>query len=215
MKVSSRDSELLSTIEASWTEGSERSGAWLVCRQGCSDCCVGPFAITALDAWRLKEGMAVLRQKDPRRWTRVLESANRSVRSFAQEFPGDIVTGILSGEEQKEAVFFEKFSDVPCPALDPQSLLCDLYTSRPISCRTFGLPVKMGGLDLEPCSLCFQGASESEVERCRVTVSGERLEETLVQVVEEAEGRSGETLVAFAVLEVVEKAGPGTQQVSD
>jgi hypothetical protein len=44
-----------------------------------------------------------------------------------------------------------------CPALDPGSGACVLYDWRPLSCRTFGPPVRVAREDLPPCECASAG----------------------------------------------------------
>ncbi len=62
--------------------------------------------------------------------------------------------------------------DAPCPALDPETLQCDLYEWRPVTCRVFG-PATRSEEDpsaIGACELCYVGASDAEIEACAVTV---------------------------------------------
>src|SRR5512146_2180364 len=42
------------------------------------------------------------------------------------------------------AVNYVEDDSAPCPVLDPDTRTCDLYAWRPITCRTFGPPVRFG-----------------------------------------------------------------------
>ena len=111
-------------------------------------------------------------------------------------FPGIQSRGLL-GETDAERERFEEFAnDAACPALDPATGRCDVYAWRPMTCRVFGPPVRMGDGDaLGHCELCFEGASADQVAACEMPLPHE-LEATLL---EEARG-GGETVVAFALL---------------
>ena len=54
------DRAFIQIVDAALAEAARKSGAWLVCRPGCCECCIGPFAITQLDAKRLRTGLAEL-----------------------------------------------------------------------------------------------------------------------------------------------------------
>ena len=156
-------------MDAALADAARRSGEWLVCRPGCTQCCVGVFAINQLDAARLRTGMEELRAIDPERAVRVRERAQVSVVRLSGEFPGDASTGILSESDEAQARFEDFANDEPCPALDPATGLCDLYAARPMTCRTFGPPVRSeGGLGV--CELCYHGASDEQIAACEMTV---------------------------------------------
>ncbi len=193
--LESGDRRLLDSLGAALRSAERRAGRWLACRPGCADCCLGPFPITELDAWRLQRGFARLKDDEPERAAGILERARRAVEAMRDDFPGDPETGRLGEDGPQQDAFFERYAAVPCPLLDPVSRLCDLYAYRPISCRTYGLPVRIGEQKLPPCRLCFQGADAACIEACRVTVDPDGLEDLLLGEVGE-----GETLIAWALL---------------
>ena len=193
------DADVLGTIDDALRSAARAAGANLVCRPSCSECCYGPFPINRLDAWRLREGLQALRARDPERAAAIEERARRTIESFRAEFPGDGATGRLAGDEEAEDRFFEQHAGVPCPVLDPKTQTCDLYEHRPVSCRTYGPPVRFGGEDLPPCRLCFQGATTETIESCRVEPDPQRLERAVVARLERDDGDAGETLIAYAV----------------
>jgi len=156
------------------------------------------FSINQLDARRLREGLADLEKVESERADRVRLRARQSVARLAADFPGDPVTGLLNEGEIAEQQFAEFANDEPCPALDPQTGNCELYESRPMTCRTFGPPVRSeGGLGV--CELCFHGASDEEIAACEMIPDPDDLEATLLHELEETTGVRGETIVAFAL----------------
>jgi len=192
-----RDAELLRVLDAGWAEASRRAGRRLVCRPGCAECCLGPFPINILDAHRLREGLSALERDDSGRAALVEARAREHVSLLSASFPGDAESGRLASEEEARERFFASERSRPCPALDPESRTCDLYVWRPVSCRTFGPPTRIGEEDLPPCSLCFVGASPEEIERCRVAPDEEGVEEGIL----DALGDDGhETIVAWALV---------------
>src|SRR5437588_9529215 len=102
-----KDQALIQIVDAALAEATHRSGEWLVCRPGCTQCCIGAFPINQLDALRLKRGLADLEKKEPARAVRVRERANEAAARLSPDFPGDAVTGLL--DEGDEAA--ERFSD--------------------------------------------------------------------------------------------------------
>lgn len=193
------DRRLLAAADRALEDARGAAGGWLACRPGCSECCIGPFPITPLDVRRLRAGLRCLAAGDPARAAAVEARARAQAGRMAEAFPGDARTGELSGDEAAEEAFCERFASTPCPALDPGTGQCDLYASRPLSCRTFGPPVRIGGRPLDPCRLCFQGASATEVERCRVDPDPSGREASALLALGAEEGSRGETVVAFAL----------------
>jgi Fe-S-cluster containining protein len=194
------DQQLVQIVDAALAEAEHKSGAWLVCRPGCTQCCYGPFPISQLDAARLQEGMHELEGTDPVRAARVRDRARDSVARLAPKFPGNPNTGILAEDEEAEARFADFADDEPCPALDPATGMCDLYSARPMTCRTFGPPVRSGEEGaLGVCELCYQGARDEEIAACEMRPDPDNLEEPLIQQVEESTGIRGNTIVAFCL----------------
>jgi Fe-S-cluster containining protein len=201
------DVKLLRIVDRAVAEAASRAGAHLVCRPGCTPCCMGPFAIGAADAWRLGRGLADLAETDPGRARDVVERARRSWEQLASTFPGDAARGVLAGDEEAEEAFFAAFEREPCPALDPLAGTCDLYAARPAGCRTFGPPMRIGGDDLAPCALCFTTASPAEVERARATLDVGVLEDEMASELSRR-GEGGDTIVAAVLARGVVSAGP-------
>jgi Fe-S-cluster containining protein len=122
------------------------------------------------------------------------------VRALRRGFPGDPATGRLSEDEAARERSFARHEARPCPALDARGA-CELYAARPLSCRSYGPPVRIGEESLPPCRLCFVGATRRELARCRVTADAEGLEDRLLRrLLREGEPAATETVVAFAVL---------------
>jgi Fe-S-cluster containining protein len=121
-------------------EAARLGGDHLVCRAGCAECCIGPFPINHLDARRLRRGIREIRNIDPDRVERVVQRARETALLFAPEFPGDPSTGLLADDEGADEALAERFAEVPCPALDPDQGICEVYEYRPIPCRTYGPP---------------------------------------------------------------------------
>ena len=175
-------------------EAARRSGSWLVCRPGCTECCIGPFAITQLDALRLRDGLRALAAADPTRAAAVRARAAFYVSATAAIYPGDPLTGALKNEDSLP----DAMDDLPCPALDPATGWCDLYSSRPITCRTFGPAVRAGAETPAACELCYSGATDQEILQCAVETDREGLEARILADLEQ-QGIAGETIVAYAL----------------
>ena len=192
------DRKLIQIVDAALADASRLAGEWLACRPGCTQCCVGVFAIHQLDAARLRQGMADLEKVDPQLARRIRERARASVRRLSAEFPGNARTGVLDDGPEAEQRFEEFANDEVCPVLDPETGLCDLYEARPMTCRTFGPPVQSeGGLGI--CELCFHGATDEQIAACEMIADPEDLESRLLAEFEKAQGLRGRTLVAFCV----------------
>jgi Fe-S-cluster containining protein len=189
---------LVQIVDAALADAARKSGKWLACRPGCTQCCVGVFPINQLDAVRLRQGLANLEEHAPGRADRVRQRARESVARLSQDFPGDPASGLLEQGEEADQRFAEFANDEPCPALDPETGLCELYEARPMTCRVFGPPVRSEeGLGV--CELCFQGATDEEIAACEMNADPEDLESALLQKLDKAIGTRGQTIVAFCL----------------
>jgi len=183
-------------MSASFADAAKRAGNHLLCKPGCSQCCHGTFALSPLDALRLREGMEVLRSTKPDLAREVEHRASMWLVEHEAGFPGNFETGAL-GTTPEERERFEGYgNDAPCPALDTETGLCDVYQWRPMTCRLFGPPVRMGeGNALAHCELCFKEASEAEVAACEMEVPTDIESDLLAEI-----PSKDETVVAFALL---------------
>jgi Fe-S-cluster containining protein len=197
-QLPSGDEALIQIVDAALADASRRSGEWLACRPGCTQCCVGVFAINQLDAARLRQGLSDLEKTNPRRARRIRERARASVGRLSAEFPGNAKTGVLDESTEAEERFAEFANDEPCPVLDPETGLCDLYDARPMTCRTFGPPVQSDG-GLGVCELCFHGASDEQIAACEMVVDPDDLEVKLLRQLEKHKGPRGRTIIAFCL----------------
>jgi Fe-S-cluster containining protein len=196
MSLPAKDGELIQIVDAALVDAARRAGNWLVCRLGCTQCCYGAFAISELDAMRLREGMAELRGEKPVLATEIKRRARTWIAEYGADFPGDSETGVLGDSPEDQERFEEFANEAACPALDPATGRCDVYAWRPMTCRVFGPPVRMGdGNELGHCELCFVGAGEADVARCEMTVPHEMEAEVAGEI-----GSGDETVVAFALL---------------
>lgn len=224
MGLPAGDSQLVQIMDAALKDAAGRAGAWLACRPGCTQCCHGAFAINALDVERLKAGMSTLHESDPDLAESVEGRARKWIAEFGKDFPGDPATGVLGESEEEQARFEDFANDAACPALNPETGLCDVYAWRPMTCRVFGPPVRINPPDGDPfppqrpgpvagefggsvgtlaeegkalgcCELCFVNATEAEIAACEMEVPHE-LEARLVKET----GRKGDTVVAFALV---------------
>jgi Fe-S-cluster containining protein len=189
------DQKLIQIVDAAFADAARRSGEWLLCKPGCSQCCHGVFAINQLDAARLKAGLAELTRSEPDRATRVRQRAAESLQRLRPHFPGDPGTGILHEGADADERFSDFANDEPCPALDPATGTCDMYSARPMTCRVFGPPLRSeDGLGV--CELCFHGASTKQIAACELIPDPDDLESRVLSRLESATGRSGSTIVA-------------------
>ncbi len=195
---------LIQIVDAAVADAYQRGGHHLVCKPGCSQCCIGVFPIAHEDTARLREGLTALEQTDPARAQRIRTRAADSLAGLAALFPGDSTTGILNEDYESSPLFADESEDSigdnePCPVLDPTTGTCDLYAHRPILCRTFGPPLRTAEDNLATCELCFIHATTEEIAACELDPTIPAQEETSNEAFNAAHNLHGQTLVAYAL----------------
>jgi len=156
-ELAAADAKLLAEYETSWRDGISRTGRRLNCRQGCIPCCMGPFEVTPLDAVRLAVGLLEMGSTHPDRAALLGRRAMRLACEMAAAMEHRLPTGTLPSDQGEREGLLGEFSSTPCPAVSRRSGRCLLYAFRPLSCRSYGLPVMCGGETLPPCSLNLEG----------------------------------------------------------
>jgi Fe-S-cluster containining protein len=147
---------------------------------------------------RLRRGLADLERVAPERADRIRQRSLEAVARLTPNFPGNAVSGLLDEDDAAVERFADFANDEPCPALDPETGNCELYESRPMTCRVFGPPVRSeDGLGV--CELCYQGASDEAIAACEMTPDPDDLESALLKKVENSTGVRGDTIIAFCL----------------
>jgi Fe-S-cluster containining protein len=189
------DDLLVAEIDGALSVGTAAAGSHVVCRVGCTACCIGLFDISALDAARVLRGLDQLRDLRVCAATALVERAHNQWHAVAGRFPGDAATAVLDDEPVARERFFAEMAQVPCAALDSDSGACQLYHHRPLACRSFGLPVRIGAELLPPCSLNFAHAAQAEIAAAAVEIDPNDREVSLIAEIEARAGVTGDTLV--------------------
>lgn len=120
------------------------------CGRGCCRCCIGPFAITALDVQELQGGLAdvaeVQRQAIERR-------AREQVATLERHYPQLASSPSLDRWDDRAVdQLVTQFADLLCPALQADGS-CAVYAYRPMTCRTMGIPTDDQGLVQGACEI--------------------------------------------------------------
>jgi len=197
-------SDLIQIVDAALASAAARSGHHLVCKPGCSQCCIGVFPIAYEDAARLREGLRILEQTDPAKAGRISARVAESLTRLTPLFPGDSTTGVLT-EDYEDSFLFTDASEgslgdnEPCPVLDPATGTCDLYEHRPVVCRTFGPPMRTADGNLATCELCYIHASTQEIEASELDPNIPALEQQSNEAFNASHNTHGETIVAYAL----------------
>jgi len=147
--------EILALADAHFEKVIADQPQHLQCRVGCTLCCHGLFEIASADVAVIAEG---LRSLAPERRRAMVRRAEEMIAEL--EHPN-----LAEASAPEKESFFDRVSEVPCPALTAEGR-CEIYASRPLVCRTFGLPLREGTRMLgEVCELNFLAATPEEMER--------------------------------------------------
>ena len=206
-RLRQQDVQLLQIVDTAFADSARRSGEHLVCRPGCTQCCHGAFAINPLDALRLRTAMTELTLTAPEQAAAIEERARHYLAEFEPSFPGDQATGILGESDEAQDAFEDFANDAPCPVLNPDTGLCDLYAARPMTCRVFGPPVRVQSESDEAsaesyaiCELCFTNATMEEITAAEMTVPHAEEQSALEALQHEQSSIAGNTIIAYCLL---------------
>lgn len=199
-EIEAGDAELLDRYDRAWKDGIVRAGTRLNCRLGCIPCCMGPFEITPLDALRLAVGMTGLAVSHQRACARIRRRAVRLGWKMAAVAAERLAPGELPSEYGVREEVLEAFSGQPCPALSRRSGRCLIYQWRPLSCRSYGLPLVCGDELLPPCSLNLEGVTQVRWRRFAIEPDPEDLEGELLARIQLLAPGMPDTTVAGALM---------------
>ncbi len=182
------DAALVAEIDAATVAAQRAAGTRLDYSRACPSCCFGPFGITPLDARRLRRGLQHLRSSDPPR---------------AQALEARVVVSLAMLAAPTDRAGTTPCADVPCPVLDPTTGCCDLYAWRPITCRRFGPPLRVGHgaseRNLPACRWCFSDTGEAESTPCRALIDPTGREDVLLEALATRDAERGQTIIADAL----------------
>lgn len=141
---------ILRDADAHFREARGRYRDQMQCGVGCTFCCYGLFEIGGADVAVIADGLralpAELRADLVARAEKLMEST---------QYPD-----LRSIPPAEKEAFFDRTEAVPCPALEEDGR-CRIYESRPLVCRTFGLPIRDGAQYIgDICELNFTDAAQ-------------------------------------------------------
>lgn len=159
--------ELLNEVDTWFARCSLVAGEQISCQRGCSACCRGLFDITLLDACLLQDGFKRL---SPAIKRSVRTSARQKILEVQQHWSDFSAPWLMNSypEEEWDLVMPEE-DETPCPLLGTDGL-CQVYDSRPMTCRLNGIPlVDTSGEILfdEWCSLNFTSLNPLQIHELR------------------------------------------------
>ena len=112
------------------------------CKLECSDCCHALFDLSLVEALYINRRF--LEQVVGERKNEILDNANKADRKTFR-IKRKAFKAVDAGEKSEEQVLLEMAAErIRCPLLNKENR-CDLYESRPVTCRLYGIPTAISG----------------------------------------------------------------------
>ena len=127
------------------------------CKLECADCCHALFDLSLVEALYINSKFfeTVVGGKK----SEILENANKTDR-LTYQLKRKAFKAVEGGEKSEELVLLEMAAErIRCPLLNKDNQ-CDLYASRPVTCRLYGIPTAIGGRG-HTCGLSAFNTGES------------------------------------------------------
>lgn len=181
------------------------------CKLTCSDCCHALFDLSLVEALYINRQF--LEVVDGEKKDKILESANKSDRKIYQ-LKRKAFKSVAAGEKSEDQVLLEMAAErIRCPLLNEDNQ-CDLYASRPITCRLYGIPTAIAGQG-HTCGLsAFEsGESYPTVNLDSVHKKLHELSCELIDVLQSTHVKMGDVLMplSMALLTVFDEAYLGVE----
>jgi Fe-S-cluster containining protein len=182
------------------------------CKLECSDCCHALFDLSLVEALYINSKF--LEKIDGEKKFKILESANTSDRKIYQ-LKRKAFKAVAAGEKSEEQVLLEMATErIRCPLLNEENR-CDLYASRPATCRLYGIPTAIAGSG-HTCGLsAFKtGESYPTVNLDSVHTKLHELSCEIIDVLQSTHVKMGDVLMplSMALLAVFDKAYLGINE---
>ncbi|MBW1681183.1 MAG: YkgJ family cysteine cluster protein [Deltaproteobacteria bacterium] len=127
-----RYEEIAGLADAAFRRLAERHADLVRCIPQCADCCHAVFGLFPVEAAYLRLHFDQLDRKVRRPAVRRARRARQIMDRLQERWEMEGISGDLSDER------------IPCPLLDEEKL-CILYAHRPITCRVYGIPLRIQG----------------------------------------------------------------------
>lgn len=163
---------LRNVVDATFNRVQDQYGDCVKCKVGCADCCHALFDLTLIEAIYINRRCH--ERIDEKQRAALLEKANLADRQ-TYKIKRDAYKRMEAGEDQRAILDLMASQRVRCPLLNEEDQ-CDLYESRPITCRLYGIPTAINGKG-HTCGLSGFVPGKSYP-----TVDMDRLHDTLLDI---------------------------------
>lgn len=132
---------LVDQIEAVFNQVQSEYNECVACKIGCSDCCHALFDLTLIEAMFIKHQFDKVIPAEERQ--KIIEKANVADRKV-YKLKREASKAHQEGKPENEILEEMAKERIRCPLLDEDEK-CEMYESRPITCRLYGIPTVIGG----------------------------------------------------------------------
>lgn len=131
---------LVAQVEAVFEKVQHEYNECVACKAGCADCCHALFDLTLIEAMFIKSQFDKIIPQEARK--EVIDRANDADRKV-YKLKRKASKEFQDGRSETEILEEMAVQRVQCPLLDSEDR-CELYESRPITCRLYGIPTVIG-----------------------------------------------------------------------
>ncbi|MGD8834660.1 MAG: YkgJ family cysteine cluster protein [Desulfobacteraceae bacterium] len=131
---------LVNQVDAVFDKVEREYSECVACKKGCADCCHALFDLTLIEAIFIKSQFDKLIPQPLR--DQIINRANESDRKV-YKLKRTASKAYQEGKPEQEILEDMAHQRIRCPLLDDQNK-CELYESRPITCRLYGIPTVIG-----------------------------------------------------------------------
>lgn len=136
-----RYESILAEVDQAFEKVKDAHGDEVVCETGCSDCCYALFDLSLIEAMYLNHKFNEKYQGAAR--SAILERADKADRE-GYKIKRKIFKASQDGVKAQDILAEVAKMRVRCPLLNKDDQ-CDLYESRPTTCRLYGVPTAING----------------------------------------------------------------------
>lgn len=132
---------IVAEVDSAFNKVAEQADDGIKCHKGCSDCCHALFDLTLVEALYLNHKFNEKYSGMER--SQILERADEADRQI-HKIKRNAFKASQAGKSASEIIKEISLARVRCPLLGTEDS-CDLYESRPLTCRIYGTPMNIGG----------------------------------------------------------------------
>lgn len=132
---------VVSQVESAFEKVKTEYSQCVTCKIGCDDCCHALFDLSLIEAMYIKSKFDERFKGDDR--SLLIEKANEADRKIYR-LKRAAFKEHESGKPEAEILRDIAHHRVRCPLLNDDRQ-CEMYDSRPITCRLYGIPTEIGG----------------------------------------------------------------------